>query len=130
MKLGDFKWHWTGVNCKLLHLRASANVVRERGRIGSEFRKELDDFADWVFGPKGFSQLLVLVYGDFAFHEECEGHNALYCRKNPGGLAETEPPRWEVLTSANKKLWNLVQDNMDLLSACPYMSIYPIDTRM
>ncbi|KAJ9608569.1 hypothetical protein H2204_015683, partial [Knufia peltigerae] len=85
---------------------------------------EIDSFADWVFGPNGFSELLVLAYGDFAFPDIHEDKNVLYCRNNVAqGEEGVQPTHFKILEPADEPLWDWVQGNMDALSACAYTAL-------
>lgn len=90
-------------------------------------RKEVDTFADWVFGPDGFSKLLVLAYGDFAFHDIHKNNNVLYCRNDVApGEEGVRAAHYKILESADESLWGWVQGNMDALSACAYKSLLQV----
>lgn len=113
------------VACKLLHLRASEDSLK---REDSEFyvhRREVDNFAEWAFGPQGLQQLLVFAYGDFAFARSCQSYNVFYCRAN-SVTAGADNSNYKILTPSDKDLWDWVTANMDVLSACPYRSIVPV----
>ena len=86
---------------------------------------EVEDFADWAFGPDGLPELLVLAYGDFAFRDKFKKENALYCRNET--LAQSDnASNFRNLEPSDKHLWNWVQDNMETLSACPYRALMPM----
>lgn len=110
------------MSCKLLHLRASEYCLKREDSETYVKREEVNKFADWVFGPNGFPQLLVFAYGDFAFSKSCRDYNVLYCRNDSVGMKESDSA-YKVLTHANKELWDWVMVNMDFLSACPYRSL-------
>lgn len=77
-------------------------------------RREIDTFADWVFGPDGFSELLVLAYGDFAFRDIHKNDNVLYCR-NDGAPGEdgVQLAPYKILEPADEDLCDWVKGNMD-----------------
>lgn len=113
------------VSCRLLHLRAAGDSLAKLDYEGHVERDEIDEFADWVFGPDGIPELLVLAYGDFAFREIHEHHNVLYCRNDvvQGG---GHVPNFKPLEPTNEALWDWVQGNMDALSACAYKSLLQV----
>jgi hypothetical protein len=66
------------------------------------------EFADWAFGAEGIPDLQVLACGNFS-HGHYAKYNVLLCRAACG---------WHYLTNAETTCWDLVDDNMDMLSAC------------
>ncbi|KIW41284.1 uncharacterized protein PV06_06856 [Exophiala oligosperma] len=116
--------HAKDVSCRLLHLRAAGDSLTRRDHEFYVNREEIDSFADWVFGPNGFSELLVLAYGDFAFPDIHEDKNVLYCRNNVAqGEEGVQPTHFKILEPADEPLWDWVQGNMDALSACAYTAL-------
>src|SRR5271169_4569692 len=89
------------VSCRLLHLRAAGDFLTRKDYEGYVERDEIDEFADWVFGPGGVPELLVLAYGDFAFYDMHEHDNVLYCRNDvvEGGR---HVPNFKILEPTNK----------------------------
>jgi len=75
---------------------------------------ELLKFADWAFGPEGLPELDILAYGDFSHRDRQP--NILMCRSRD--LTPVSKPHRQ-LTKKDVKLWEVVQDNLDLLEACP-----------
>ncbi len=85
---------------------------------------ELLKFADWQFGPEGLPELNILAYGDFSY-QGCQP-NILLCRsqdlKQTMEGTNTTPVlqlRYRQVTKKDVRLWEVVQENLDLLEACP-----------
>lgn len=79
-------------------------------------------FANWVFGPDGLTALEILAYGDFSF--QGRQPNLLFCRSQDMVVDEddaaTSPgPKFHTLTAQDTRLWDVVQENLDFLEACP-----------
>lgn len=85
-------------------------------------RDEVEDFAEWAFGPDGLPELLVLAYGDFAFRDRFKKENTLYCRSDALARGDNVP-NFRALEPSDRQLWDWVQDNMETLSACPYRAL-------
>jgi hypothetical protein len=71
---------------------------------------DIFEFAMWAFSNDGLPNLAVLAWGDFSYEGRYSKFNALLCRSENG---------YRHLNSADMSLWDLVQDNMDMLAACP-----------
>jgi hypothetical protein len=113
------------VSCRLLHLRASGDFLTRKDNEWYIKRDEIDDFADWAFGPNGLPELLVLAYGDLAFRDMYEEENVLFCRND--AVAEGDrAPNFKILELTDGPLWEWVQDNMEVLSACAYKSLLQV----
>src|ERR1700761_4120796 len=54
----------------------SPDLLKER----QDLVEELDEFAQWAFGPSGISSLRIIAFGDF--YQQCrfKRSNALICR--------------------------------------------------
>ena len=73
---------------------------------------ELNEFANWAFGPSGIASLQLIAFGDF-FHKRCfEKSNALLCRSEDDRTYRRVEP-WDIA------LWELIERNYDFLEACP-----------
>jgi hypothetical protein len=91
-----------------------------------EFSEDLpavDEFACWAFGPNGLPDLEVLAYGDFSF--QGRQPNVLLCRSEDkpdhGYLCDMSfsAKGFRELKKQDVRLWEMVQDNIDFLEACP-----------
>lgn len=117
---------------RLLHIRVTGWVnlqsirdnVTERDDLQfSQTMPELLEFADWAFGPKGLPKLDILAYGDFSYRDRQP--SILMCRSRDlkqitGGTDITPVSKpYRQLTKKDVRLWEVVQENLDLLEACP-----------
>ena len=118
---------------KPLHIRVTGlvsiqsirdNISERADAQFSQTMPELLEFADWAFGPEGLPQLEILAYGDFSY--QGRQPNTLLCR--PQGLKQIMAGRkttlaskspYRQVTKEDVRLWKVVQDNLDLLEACP-----------
>lgn len=107
---------------KMLHVRASEVILDSLCWNWGDVNK----LADWAFGPQGLPKLLVFAHGDFAFPETCQLHNSLFCR-NESVEKKDGDPNYKILEPDNRELWDYVQANMDILSACPYRLTMPAE---
>ncbi|QSS64918.1 hypothetical protein I7I51_01993 [Histoplasma capsulatum] len=130
--LGHFRRMSTRPVCKLLHLRTSGIVLD--GLVGFEeeapasdvfgttvlgrrpFQTSEDEynFAEWAFSTDGLPNLQILALGDFSFEGRYSKYNVLLCRSDSG---------YQILTRLNTQSWDLVQNNTDMLAACPFDAI-------
>jgi hypothetical protein len=85
---------------------------------------ELLEFADWAFGSEGLPELDILAYGDFSY--QGRQPNTLLCRSQGlkqimAGTKATPASKslYREATIEDVRLWKIVQDNLDLLEACP-----------
>jgi len=117
----------------LLHIRVTGWVnlqsvrdnVTERADLQfSQTVPELLEFANWTFGLDGLPKLDILAYGDFSHRGRQP--NILLCRsrdlkQNMGGTDTTPVPKspYRQVTKEDVILWEVVQENLDLLEACP-----------
>jgi hypothetical protein len=77
--------------------------------------KDLVDFTNWAFGPAGFPNLVLLVYGDFSHCGRFGWTNLLFCREpsldNTATL--TEKVVWSLLfrimSHQDEYLWDLIE---------------------
>ena len=76
--------------------------------------------ACWAFGPDGFPDLKVFLYGDFTHDGRYTYDNAFLCKD---GMEEDGTPRVRTLRPDDYELWNLVNANMDMIGACPATQI-------
>ena len=88
-----------------------------------EEKEELEAFAEWAFGPSGFPRLQVLASGDFAHGNLFAGSRTLWCRRSH---ASTTEAKWRAVQPEDVALQELIDANMDMLSACPVGSLYDI----
>lgn len=83
--------------------------------------KELEAFANWAFGPDGFPCLRVLASGDFSYGNRFAGSRTLCCRETRGS---TMRANWRPVERKDVLENELVDANMDMLSACPVSPLY------
>ena len=76
--------------------------------------KDEHEFAHWAFGADGFPNLQVLAFGDFSYQGRYSKYNVLLCRSENG---------YTKLTRAQIPYWDLIQNHMDMLGACPFDDI-------
>jgi hypothetical protein len=122
--------HWRHMSprpvCKLIHLRTSGVIldgldgfdkstspVFGTSVLGRRQCQTSDEytFAQWAFSADGLPTLQVLALGDFSFEGPYSEYNVLLCRSDGG---------YQRLSRADVQAWDLVQNNMDMLAACPY----------
>ncbi|KAJ5146605.1 uncharacterized protein N7515_001169 [Penicillium bovifimosum] len=72
--------------------------------------EEIHDLAQWAFSADGLPNLQVLAWGDFSYGGRYSKFNLLLCKSDNG---------YQTLTPSDIMSWNLVQDNLDMLAACP-----------
>lgn len=84
-------------------------------------RRELEDFADWTFGPNGFPCLQVLTSGDFSHGDRFADTRTLWCRNYTSPQVELYRRPIERDDIAEHEL---VDSNMDMLSACPVSPLF------
>jgi hypothetical protein len=85
---------------------------------------ELLKFADWVFGPEGLPELEILAYGDFSYRGRQP--NTLLCRSQDlkqimagTKIISISKSQYRQVIKKDVRLWEMVQENFDLLEACP-----------
>ncbi|OJJ77880.1 hypothetical protein ASPBRDRAFT_113684 [Aspergillus brasiliensis CBS 101740] len=105
--------------CKLLHIRATGtmitNLFRDQGMMrGTTYEFDVFNFAKWAFSADGLPNLSVLAWGDFSYEGRYSKFNMLLCRSETGCRPLSPSDVW---------LWGLVNDNMDMLAACPIEDI-------
>lgn len=83
--------------------------------------QELEAFANWAFGPDGFPCLRVLASGDFSYGNRFAGSRTLWCRETRGS---TMRANWRPVERKDVLENELVDANMDMLSACPVSPLY------
>ncbi|KAL3471611.1 hypothetical protein BJX99DRAFT_250323 [Aspergillus californicus] len=119
-------------SCKLIHIRISGVVLDRTIGSGSpcwssesvytyEYGddlpyepQEIYNFAEWAFSANGLPNLQVLACGDFSYTGRYEKFSHVLCKSGTG---------YQTLTPSEILSWNLVQDNMDMLAACPFDNI-------
>lgn len=72
--------------------------------------EEIYDLAQWAFSADGLPSLQVLAWGDFCHGGRYSKFNLLLCRSDSG---------YQTLTPSDTIAWDLVHDNIDMLTACP-----------
>lgn len=82
--------------------------------------KELETFANWAFGPNGFPRLQVLASGDFSYGNRFADTHALWCRKTRGLRTKT----WRTVEQSDVAENELIDANMDMMSACPVSPLF------
>lgn len=116
---------------RLLHVRVTGWVTMSSVQEDTVERGDEDflhalpavrRFAIWAFGPDGLPALEILAYGDFSF--QGRQPNILLCRSQDTvadgeGAASSPGPKFREVTPQDVRLWDLVQDNLDFLEACP-----------
>ncbi|KAJ5291493.1 hypothetical protein N7478_000744 [Penicillium angulare] len=88
--------------------------------------REIVEFADWAFGPRGLPSLMVLAFGDFSYEERYQRQRFLARRRMNGvskepGCAESEESDWTLCIT--NKVSALDEDPFHgsdtFLSVCP-----------
>ncbi len=83
--------------------------------------KELEAFANWAFGPDGFPRLQVLASGDFSYGNRFADTHTLWCRKTRGPRSKKT---WRTVEQGDVAENELIDANMDMLSACPVSPLF------
>lgn len=83
--------------------------------------KELEAFANWAFGPDGFPPLQVLASGDFSYGNRFADTHTLWCRNTRGSRREKT---WRIVEESDIAENEVVDANMDLMSACPVSPLF------
>ena len=88
----------------------------------------VERFANLVFGPDGLMAVEIMSYGDFSFHGRQP--NVIFCRSqdmvvDEDDAAKSPGPEFHTLTAQDTRLWDVVQDNLDFLEACPEDYLLP-----
>ncbi|GKZ40106.1 hypothetical protein AbraIFM66950_002360, partial [Aspergillus brasiliensis] len=73
-------------------------------------REDIFNFAEWAFSADGLPKLTVLAWGDFSHDGRFSESNVLLYRSETG---------YRRLDPSDMRIWTLVNDNMDMLAACP-----------
>jgi hypothetical protein len=83
--------------------------------------EELKSFADWAFGPDGFPYLQVLASGDFSYRNRFADTQTLWCRNTgSSGMGRT----WRSVDRDDIAENELIDANMDMISACPVSPLF------
>lgn len=77
--------------------------------------QELTKFANLAFGPKGIPELQILAWGDFSHDGRWENSNVLLCKNESTNTTEDN---FRIIQDSDSDKWDLIHDNMDMLSAC------------
>lgn len=88
--------------------------------------KELEAFADWAFGPDGFPCLQVLASGDFSYGNRFAGTQTLWCRNTCSSRSRKTRSRktWRAVEESDIAEKELIDANMDMMSACPVSPLF------
>lgn len=143
--------------CKLLHIRATGMVMmdliydgypvfdqksvdeycdfgkrtpipKDNGCRGTDSHTNIDPsyeprdihkFAEWAFSSDGLPNLIVLAYGDFSHENHYWPYN-MFLYNTKAGYRRYDPA--EILR------WDLVNDNIDMLAACPFEDITDLES--
>ena len=81
-----------------------------------EEKKELETFANWAFGAHGFPNLQVIAYGDFSYGKRFATTQRFLCRET---YRPTRNKKWRPVQLSDAAHLELIEENMDMLSACP-----------
>lgn len=83
--------------------------------------KELEAFGNWAFGPHGFPRLQVLASGDFSYGDRFADTHTLWCRDIGSSKSGKT---WRAVEQSDIAENELIDANMDLLSACPVSPLF------
>lgn len=98
---------------KSKQVKSEENRSEEDNEAG--YRGGIYEFANWAFSADGLPNLQVVVSGDFSVTCHRDASPILLCKSDiPGGCQA-------LMTPAQGAYWDLVQDNMDMLTACPFV---------
>jgi hypothetical protein len=85
--------------------------------VGGYCHADFLAFAMWAFCEDGLPDLRILAYGDFSKGDRWAYQNILLCRDE--SLPETGGFNFRTLLDTDTYYWDLIDDNMDMLGACP-----------
>lgn len=83
--------------------------------------KEMEAFADWAFGRDGFPCLQVLASGDFSYGNRFADIQTLWCRDTRGSRSNKT---WRTVEQSDIAENELIDANMDMMSACPVSPLF------
>lgn len=83
--------------------------------------KELEAFATWAFGSDGFPCLQVLASGDFSHSNRFANTQTLWCRNTRDSKSKKI---WRAVEQSDVAENELIDANMDLMSACPVSPLF------
>ena len=83
----------------------STHGPQEDGRVRDFFR-----FAKWAFSSEGLPNLQALAYGDFSCKGPYARFNLILCKERGG---------YRTLTEADSLYWKIIDENKEMLAACP-----------
>ena len=90
-------------------------MIESKTEVALQYKpEEVYDFAQWAFSADGLPNLQVVVLGDFSYWGRYSKYNILLCRSENG---------YKTLTPSEVLPWDILQDNMDMLAACPFHDI-------
>ena len=87
--------------------------------------------AQWIFGPTGFPNLRLLVYGDFSHQGQYRDWTFALCKNELSTVRHEDIDRFSfraatpsdltfrMVTGQDTALLKLFRDNQDMLGACP-----------
>lgn len=91
----------------------------------NEIDSEIAEFAEWAFSSDGLPNLKLLVFGDF-FRSGRRMNQVILCdnaASRPSYIIQpdrpVQPKPYRLMTELDHALHELLQDNMDFLTACP-----------
>ncbi|PYH39375.1 uncharacterized protein BO87DRAFT_403272 [Aspergillus neoniger CBS 115656] len=108
--------HSLSTTIKVLHIRANGHWLHEHKPESSVAHDVLPSYAEWAFGREGYLHLQALAYGDFSYDGCYNEYNLLWCRTGLHGF--------KLLTPADAKFWDLVEEYKDLLEACAFDELF------
>lgn len=98
-----------------------ANAIARRSYL-TDLAPHVLDSVRWMFSGDGLPTLQVLAIGDFSNAGRWADHNMLLCRDE--SLQEQEGLNFRTLTDGDAQHWDMIDDNMDFLTACPADPLY------
>jgi hypothetical protein len=96
------------------HASDELQTFRACFNVPGEFR----ELVKWVFDSDTCRNIQILAFGNFSYNGRYEEECLLFCRDQSG---------FRQLTDEDIYLWDLVNNNMDMLSACPLQPIMEIE---
>ncbi|KAJ5737792.1 uncharacterized protein N7483_002917 [Penicillium malachiteum] len=126
----SFDWHSRYKNIQdhagyfsMKFIKSMSDLLGEENDFDEDFQVDFRDdpneifsFAKWAFGVDGLPNLQVIAGGDFAYQGRYSTVNIMLCRAdNAYG--------YEVLTPTSEVFQGYLQENMEMLGACPWRDI-------
>ena len=101
--------------------KSSAEPIYQTNDWRENEKRELEALADWAFSPDGFPNLKILASGDFSHGDPFIDIHVLRCRKSSDSRNQTT---WRTVEQSDVSENELINANMDLLSACPVSPLF------